>query len=125
MADLCRELEDIGSQNLNAFVNIAGRRENKASARFFADDLAVYCQDKSQLSAAWRKIESWSRNNKIQINKRKSAVLELRVDNRTPMPVNWDFYDIPLVKEYKYLEVVIIDTLKFKIHYEEQGRKEK
>lgn len=52
--------------------------------------------------------------NKIEVNEFKSAVLELKVDQRTPSRhMIWDFHEIPLVRSYKYLGVTLTDDLKF------------
>lgn len=85
----------------------------------------VFCHDMIQLEKAWSIIDSWSSRNKIEENKAKSAVLKLRVDNRTPMPTTWNFHDIPLVKEYKYLGITFTDTLKFQMHKSTLGAKER
>lgn len=81
VADLCEELTNIQSGNLDGFfgVNVA-RRVRKASARFFADDLVIYCNNKEELDASLNKINSWAERNRIDINLQKSAVLESRVD---------------------------------------------
>lgn len=53
-------------------------------------------------------------------------MLELVIDNRTPNPIiHWDLHDIPLVKEYTYLGILITDTLKFKIHQNTYANKER
>lgn len=46
----------------------------------------------------------------------KSAVLELRVDGMTPRPTAQDHKGFPILKVYKYLGLIIIDDLKFKIN---------
>ena len=55
-------------------------------------------------------VQRWSSRNKIPINQQKSGVLELRVDQRTRRsmlsPIN-----IPLVREYRYLGILIRDDL--------------
>lgn len=115
IADLGEQLDKVQSSNLYGFLN-ANSRLSKATSRFFADDLMVFCEDKSQLEKAWSIIDRLSQANFIKINRNESAVLELRVDPCTPRPIAWDFHGIPLVKEYKYLRIIITDTLKFKLN---------
>lgn len=61
----------------------------------------------------------------IEINVNKSAVLELRVDARTPRTLAQSYRNIPILKEYKYLGLVITDDLKFKENIETQKEREK
>ena len=49
------------------------------------------------------------------MNKKKSAILELRVDRRTRNTFNKTFMGIPVVTEQKYLGVIIDDCLNYRI----------
>lgn len=82
VSDLCIELNNVRCADLREFIGQGGSESNirRARAFFFADDLAVYCEDKEQLDRSWTLIDSWAQRNYIDINKAKSGVLEIRVD---------------------------------------------
>lgn len=55
VSDLCLKLNEIQSSNLDSFLGM-NNPASKTKALFFADDLAVYCENKDQLDSAWKKI---------------------------------------------------------------------
>lgn len=67
------------------------------------------------MNIAWKAIEKWSLDNQIEINKKKSAVMIVKVDQRTPNPIVWDFNDIELQRQYKYLGIQLKDDLNLKL----------
>jgi hypothetical protein len=85
-------------------------------ALFFADDLICYCQNKTQLKLAWNAIKKWSIENKVDVNFNKSAILETRVDNRTPRSLFSPIPEISLLREYQYLGVTFSDSLNMKLN---------
>lgn len=50
----------------------------------------------------------------MAINKDKSAVIHIRVDQKQRMPPEDSINGIKIVQEYKYLGVTLNDTLSFK-----------
>lgn len=85
-----------------------------AESLMFADDLAILVKGRAQLRVCMKMIQDWAEENKIRINKAKSAIMRLKVDNRTPEPVETDIEGIKFVREYKYLGVTFTNTFKFK-----------
>jgi hypothetical protein len=68
----------------------------------------------------------WSIENKVEVNYSKSAILETRVDNRTPRSLFSPIAEIPLLREYQYLGVTFSDSLNMKLnHKKKQERKDK
>lgn len=59
VADLCRDLNNVTSSNLRAFAGI-DEPEIKARALFFADDLAIYCENKEHFERSWIFVERWA-----------------------------------------------------------------
>lgn len=60
--------------------------------------MVVYCNNKDQLNKAHRKVLNWARRNRIEVNFNKSAVLEIRVDARTPRSLATYYRGIFLLK---------------------------
>ena len=52
-------------------------------------------------------MENWCLEYGIDINKDKSAIMNINVDKRTPLPNYKKDRDIPIVQEYKCLGVII------------------
>lgn len=69
----------------------------------YADDTAIMADSLEELHKGFQIVEKWAKENKIQLNKLKSAVIKMKVDDRTPDPLLWDFHGIDLVESYKYL----------------------
>jgi hypothetical protein len=69
----------------------------------YADDLAVMCESEEELMKVVSFIEDWCQINGIKINYKKSGVLYL--DNISTDEK--EIFGIPIVKEYKYLGVII------------------
>jgi hypothetical protein len=78
----------------------------------YADDIAVICQSDSELHSAIQKIESWCKRNNFGINYKKSGILYLDSD----FIEEKFFCGFPIVKEYKYLGVLIDSKLLVKKH---------
>jgi hypothetical protein len=57
-------------------------------------------------------LDSWSAANAIQVNWNKSAVIQIRVDKRTPARRDTHLHGFPVAKEYNYLGCLIDDDLK-------------
>jgi hypothetical protein len=105
---LCRALDGITGQRLRrGFWNRNSSRGSESY--FFADDIVVFAQNEEELKAIWKKIMEWSEENEIKVNKAKSAVLELRIDQRTPTTRVSPIQGVPLEKTYKYLGIQIRD----------------
>lgn len=65
------------------------------------------------LQQVWQVIKKWSAENRVPININKSTVMLIKKDQRTPQPMEWNF-EVPLVKEAKYLGIWIKDDLSLK-----------
>ena len=48
------------------------------------------------------------------MNKKKSGILRLRVDKRTPMDNKKEIHGYPIVAHYKYLGIILDESLNFK-----------
>jgi len=77
----------------------------------YADDIAVICEDKQQLDNSISIVEQWSKRNLININKKKSGIMCIK-----GKLLDKEHRGYPVVKDYKYLGVVITDKLKCDKH---------
>ena len=114
MADLCRDLNLIGSRI----------SPKKTEGLCFADDILVFCWDEVQLRKSWALIKKWSAENQIPLNTDKCALMELRVDNRTPMSLLSPISELKLVTHVKYLGLIFEDSLKMQINLQDKREKE-
>lgn len=69
-------------------------------------------------------VETWSSENDLQINKKKSAILQIRIDKRTPNDEDEYIQGYPLKQEYKYLGIQIQEDLKLKADVEKRKQQE-
>ena len=56
-------------------------------------------------------IVKWSNEFEIEVNYKKSAIMQIRKDRRTPTRLESTLAGFPVVTEYKYLGVIIDDAL--------------
>ena len=77
----------------------------------FADDLLINCHGLEELDRGLRIILNWSEKHKLSVNKKKSGIIAVRVDRRTPMPKLRSIAGIDIVEEYKYLGVQVSDDV--------------
>ena len=77
----------------------------------YADDLCVLCQDKNELIRVIKKIDLWSRDNGINVNKNKSGIFVVKGKEQ-----NDNIEGYPIIKEYKYLGILINDKLNIQNH---------
>jgi hypothetical protein len=101
-----------------------GRPLTRAHVRAFADDITVICYGEKMLLKVWKIIKRWSNINRVPINIDKSSVMLIKKDQRTPNPMAWNF-EVPLVKEMKYLGVMIRDDLSLKTTLKQKKEEEK
>ena len=73
----------------------------------YADDIAIISNSKLQLLAAINALEQWSSKNEININRKKSAIMQIKLDQRTPNTLPIELKGFPVVNHYKYLGIVI------------------
>mgnify|MGYP003293343765 CR=1 FL=1 len=94
----------------NLFINdlLIELKEVTFCALGYADDTAAVCVGGTQADDAIETTTKWSEKNKIQLNKRKSAILPIFEDS----PKDKDYLGFPIVKSYKYLGVLINFRLK-------------
>jgi predicted transcriptional regulator len=74
--------------------------------KHYADDLAVICKDKNQLVLSIKAIDIWSENNDILVNRKKSGIFMITKGVREK-----DISEYPIVREYKYLGVIMDENL--------------
>jgi hypothetical protein len=121
-ADLIKDLENIRDDHtLDGFLQ---RPLPKPHVRAFADDLTVICYGDNMLRKVWKTIKKWSKDNRVPLNISKSSVLQVKKDQRTPDQVLWTF-EVPLVKEMKYLGIWLRDDLSLKTLLRKKKEEEK
>lgn len=78
---------------------------------FYADDILLLCDSLDQLTKAIQIIESWARENGMDLNKKKSGIVPLtgRRSKKTNMAKNVS--GIPVLGEYKYLGTLLTAKL--------------
>ena len=71
----------------------------------YADDIMILCEDLNEVEACLQAIETWSAENNLVINKKKSAILEFihRRARKTVLKVGGEVNGYPVVDKYKYL----------------------
>jgi len=75
----------------------------------YADDLCVLCTSPSELRNVIRLIKSWSEENNLKLNTKKSGILEFtpRYGSQPHyLKINSEFEGIPIVTEYRYLGLI-------------------
>ena len=88
---------------------------------YYADDLALVCQDLLAVKRAIKLVEEWGKKNQMLLNKNKCGIFKLRNSGRKfkinkqgkmeVQPPSEFVLDIPIVRHYKYLGVVFDDSL--------------
>ena len=100
----------------NLYINDLLYEMNKTSVTYgFADDIVAVVSGEANLLKTIKAIEIWSQTSKIEVNKKKSAILIVRKDERTPLPILREFEGYPILTNYKYLGIHLQDSLKFDI----------
>ncbi len=83
----------------------------------YADDLLIICSSLEQLQRVIKCIKKWCTKNNIQLNEKKSGILELlpRMGNYRPRYKNIDTMEgIPFTTSYKYLGTWITSKMSMK-----------
>jgi hypothetical protein len=98
----------------NLFINdlVVDLEANAFEILAFADDLAVICRSRAELLKVMAIIESWSLENEIKVNKKKSGILFIQ--NRKCQETEIEGY--PIRNNYKYLGIRINDKLSPRSH---------
>ena len=95
-------------------------------AMAYADDLAFTCTSKGKLKRALEVTEDWCTKNGMLVNKDKSAIMRIRKDRRTKGVEHnsgeSNIMGFPVKTSYKYLGVVIEDTME--VNKNNEGHKE-
>ena len=73
----------------------------------YADDIVIGCTGTQQLTSVISVLEDWASANNIELNKQKSAVMELKPDGKCKDKLIDRFMGFPTVKSYKYLGLQI------------------
>ena len=79
----------------------------------YADDLLIICTSLHQLRKSISIIKEWSTENNLQLNAKKSGIIEFLPRCKTYQQLKADsfFEDIPVVAEYKYLGLIVDQKL--------------
>ena len=91
----------------------------------FADDLVIVAEGEFQLDQVIGITERWSERNGIEVNKAKSGIIQVRKDRRTPNPILRSFRGYPLVDQYKYLGVMIDNSLSLRMELQNKKQIER
>ena len=83
---------------------------------FYADDLVIHSKNIHNLKAATIKIEKWSEQNGMIINKSKSAIMQCGKNLKTGPRVGTKIRGYPVVDNYKFLGIKLDRKLKLEIH---------
>jgi len=92
--------------------------------RAYAYDLVIYGDSISQLNAVMKLLEEWTIANDMKINKKKSGLLILRADKRTPELIKGELNAYPVLSSYKYLGIKIDNDVTLRIEKQEMRNKE-
>jgi hypothetical protein len=82
----------------------------------YADDLAVIAEGSDKLDELIEIVESWTRENLMKINKKKSGLMMLHSKRGRNKKLGEFYEDYPIKKEYKYLGIIIDNRLNFISH---------
>ena len=93
--------------------------QNAFDVLAYADDLCVLCEGRSQLISVIHIIDKWTQLNKINVNKLKSGIMIL--NNYKIEEDNIEGY--PIIKEYKYLGIIINDKMNIQNHIDSIDKK--
>ena len=85
----------------------------------YAHDLCVLCDGRNQLYNVIKIIDKWSILNGIKVNKNKSGIMILINDIKEKDNIE----GYPIIKEYKYLGIVIDNKLNIKKHIDNIDKK--
>lgn len=111
----------------NMFINdlLLTLKQIGCQTRAFADDIVVYGESIQALNKVISTLDEWTSNNRMKINKRKSGLLILKADKRTPERLPERYHDFPVVQRYKYLGIEIDNDLTLRVHSKEMQENEK
>ena len=86
--------------------------KNSFDVLAYADDLCILCEGRNQLNNVINIIDKWSELNDIKINKNKSGIMILKNDIKEGDNIK----GYPIIKEYKYLGILINDKMNIQNH---------
>ena len=95
--------------NLNDLIKESN--QNSCEILAYADDLYILCEGINQLLNIFKKKERRSELNGIKVNKKKSGIMILK-GNEDRLEIEGH----PVIKEYKYLGIIINDKMKINKH---------
>jgi hypothetical protein len=98
--------------------------EKEIESRMFADDICCVVKGEAELKRVIDLTEEWCTNNEVRINKKKSAIMAVRQDRRTPLPKIEECRGIAVVTHYKYLGITLDDCCNFGPAIKEAKKKE-
>ena len=95
--------------NLNDLIKESN--QNSCEILAYADDLYILCEGINQLLNIFKKKERRSELNGIKVNKKKNGIMILK-GNEDRLEIEGH----PVIKEYKYLGIIINDKMKINKH---------
>ena len=97
----------------NIFINdlLLDFEENKIEVRAYADDIWWVCSSIEQLHKSISVMKNWWINNNMKINEKKSGYLRILKKKGKTFSITNEL-NIPEVSEYKYLGIIINQSLK-------------
>ena len=114
--DLVRQLEEVAKQAntrlIAGYRDTAVEEDGLGRVLAYADDIALTCEEQD-IDSLLDTVEKWCGDNYISVNKSKSLLMRIRVDGRTPVPVETAKRGYPIGTSYKYLGVILPDDLRF------------
>ena len=78
----------------------------------------MICKGELAIISIIKAIDKWSRENEVEINKRKSGIMIIRQDRRTKEEKQKEIQGYPIVTHYKYLGVELDDCLNLSVERE-------
>ena len=71
----------------------------------FADDIIVCTKGIENVKEITQQIQNWCTTNRLEVNHKKSGVMQIRKDRRTPSGDEKEINGYPIVQSYEYLGV--------------------
>ncbi len=94
-------------------------RVNPDDMFLYADDLAIGAENLHDIQAIIATIENWAARNRMEVNKSKSAIMQIKSTRVTKVHLTTEikeYLGYPVVTKYKYLGIIVDETLSLKDH---------
>ena len=99
----------------NFYINLMLRKleESRSWVRAYADDIVIVVEDRKEIDSKLKIVIYWCKNYEINLNLEKSGIMRI-LKRSGKVQVMANVANIPEVTEYKYLGLVINQSLNFK-----------